>query len=54
MVKIAVNGAAGRMGKALIRCILEEKVPGLSLYGAVDLWDTPDLGSDAGLIRNFG
>jgi 4-hydroxy-tetrahydrodipicolinate reductase len=37
------------MGKALIRCILEEKVPGLELHGAVDLWDAPELGQDAGL-----
>ena len=37
------------MGKALIRCILEEKVAGLELHGAVDLWDAPELGQDAGL-----
>ena len=47
-VKVVVLGAAGRMGKALIRCILEEKVPGLELHGAVDLWDAPELGKDAG------
>jgi 4-hydroxy-tetrahydrodipicolinate reductase len=48
--KVVVLGAAGRMGKALIRCILEEKVQGLELFGAVDLWDSPDLGKDAGLM----
>jgi 4-hydroxy-tetrahydrodipicolinate reductase len=48
--KVAILGAAGRMGKTLIRCILEEKVPGLELHGAVDLWDAPDLGKDAGLM----
>jgi 4-hydroxy-tetrahydrodipicolinate reductase len=37
------------MGKTLIRGILEEKVPGLVLHGAVDLWDAPELGQDAGL-----
>jgi 4-hydroxy-tetrahydrodipicolinate reductase len=47
--KVVILGAAGRMGKALIRCILEEKVPGLELAGAVDLWDAPELGQDAGL-----
>jgi len=47
--KVVILGAAGRMGKALIRCILEEKVPGLELHGAVDLWDAPELGQDAGL-----
>ena len=49
-IKVVVLGAAGRMGKALIRCIQEEKVQGLELFGAVDLWDSPDLGSDAGLM----
>ena len=34
--KVVILGAAGRMGKTLIRCILEEKVPGLELHGAVD------------------
>lgn len=48
-VKVVVLGAAGRMGKALIRCILEEKVAELELHGAVDLWDVPELGQDAGL-----
>ena len=47
--KVVILGAAGRMGKALIRCIMEDKVPGLELHGAVDLWDAPDLGRDAGL-----
>ena len=49
-VKVVVLGAGGRMGKALIRCIMEEKVHGLELFGAVDLWDVPDLGKDAGLM----
>lgn len=48
-VKVVIQGACGRMGKALIRCVLEEKVQGLELYGAVDLWDT-ELGKDAGLM----
>lgn len=48
--KVVILGAAGRMGKALIRYVMEEKVPGLELHGAVDLWDTPDLGKDAGLM----
>lgn len=48
-VKVVILGAAGRMGKTLIRLLLEEKVPGLELHGAVDLWDVPELGHDAGL-----
>jgi len=49
-VKTVILGAAGRMGKTLIRCLAEEKVPGLELAGAVDLWDVPELGTDAGRI----
>ena len=49
-VKVVVLGAAGRMGKTLIRFILEEKVPVLKLHGAVDLWDAPGLGQDAGIL----
>ena len=48
--KVVILGAAGRMGRTLIRCILEEKVPGLELHGAIDLWDAPELGKDAGLM----
>lgn len=48
--KIVILGAAGRMGNALIRCILEEKVKGLELVGAVDTWDSPWQGKDAGLM----
>jgi 4-hydroxy-tetrahydrodipicolinate reductase len=47
--KVVILGAAGRMGKALIRFIMEEKVKGLELHGAVDLWDAPELEQDAGL-----
>ncbi len=36
------------MGKTLIRCLETHAVPGLQLVGAVDLWDCPDLGKDAG------
>jgi len=49
-IKVVVLGAGGRMGRALIRCIVEKKVPGLELFGAVDLWDIPDLGKDVGLM----
>ncbi|MEI6890793.1 MAG: 4-hydroxy-tetrahydrodipicolinate reductase [Pontiella sp.] len=46
--KVVVQGACGRMGKALIRCILEEKVQGLELVGAVDVPAVPGIGTDAG------
>jgi len=48
-IKVVIQGAAGRMGKTLIRCIQEQKVSGLELAGAIDLWDVPDIGKDAGL-----
>lgn len=48
--KVVILGAAGRMGKALIRCIMEEKVPGLVLHGAVDVWESPAHNTDAGLM----
>ncbi|MCU0858404.1 MAG: 4-hydroxy-tetrahydrodipicolinate reductase [Pontiellaceae bacterium] len=48
-INVVIQGAAGRMGKTLIRCIQEGKVAGLKLTGAVDLWDVPDIGKDAGL-----
>lgn len=48
-IKVVIQGAAGRMGKTLIRCIQEGKIAGLELAGAVDLWDVPDIGKDAGL-----
>ncbi len=49
MTKTVILGAGGRMGKTLIRDILEARVEGLELVGAVDLWDCPDLNQDAGL-----
>ena len=49
MKQIAILGAAGRMGKMLVRHIQSNAVPGLKLSGAVDLWDSPDRGKDAGV-----
>lgn len=49
-VKVVIQGACGRMGKALIRCILEEKVQGLELFGAVDVESVPGIGTDAGVM----
>ena len=50
MKRIVVVGAAGRMGRALIRGLQQQAVPGLALSGAVDLWDAPERGKDAGLV----
>ncbi len=50
MTKVVIVGAAGRMGRTLVRCIREGAVPDVVLVGAVDLWDCPDLGRDAGRV----
>ncbi len=54
MIKTVLLGAGGRMGKTLIRCLCENRVPDLELAGAVDLWDCPDRGRDAGLMAGVG
>lgn len=51
---VVIIGAAGRMGRTLIRFIQTEAVPGLKLAGAVDLWDCPERGKDAGLVAGCG
>ena len=54
MTKVVVVGAAGRMGRALIRFIRNGTVPDLQLAGAVDLWDCPELNRDAGAMAGVG
>lgn len=48
MKSIVIVGAGGRMGKAIVRCLEAGLAPDLKLVGAVDLWDCPDLGKEAG------
>ena len=48
--KVIILGAAGRMGQSLIKCILEKKVDGLEIIGAVDLWDAENLNKDIGTL----
>lgn len=50
MTNTVIVGAAGRMGKAIIRCLQAGSVPSLQLSGAIDIWDSPDLNKDAGLV----
>lgn len=45
-VKIAILGASGRMGQAVIKAALS--VPAIQLSAAIDRWDSPDLGEDVG------
>ncbi len=47
-IKVAVLGAAGRMGQAIIKCIVRQ--PRLRLAGAVESPQCPLLGKDAGLV----
>lgn len=54
MIKVAIVGAAGRMGRALIRCAQTGVVPDMAIAGAVDLWDCPEIGKDAGLMAGVG
>jgi 4-hydroxy-tetrahydrodipicolinate reductase len=48
MVKLAILGAAGRMGKALISCA--ERVDGVEVVAAIEMDGNQALGMDAGLI----
>ena len=41
--RVAVVGAGGRMGQTILRCLDAGAVPGLTLTGAVDLWDSAAL-----------
>ena len=47
-MKVAINGAAGAMGKRLIALLRE--TDDLQLVAALDRQDHPDLGKDAGLL----
>jgi len=48
MVKIAIIGAAGRMGNALIRC--SSQIEDIELVAAIERNDSPEIGRDAGAI----
>jgi 4-hydroxy-tetrahydrodipicolinate reductase len=52
MVRIAINGAAGRMGRTLIEACLQ--YPDLTLGAAVDLPESGGISKDAGTIAGIG
>jgi 4-hydroxy-tetrahydrodipicolinate reductase len=52
MTKVAVCGAAGRMGKTLVAAIA--KHPGLVLAGAIEQPGLPVIGEDAGVLAGVG
>ena len=51
-VRIAVLGAAGKMGRSIVRAIAEQE--GTALGSAVDREGSPELGRDAGLLAGLG
>lgn len=52
MTKIAILGAAGRMGQMLIRCA--QSISDIEVVAALELADHPALGQDAGLLAGVG
>ena len=50
-MKLVVVGAAGRMGRTLIRVIAE--TDGVTLAGAIERSDSEDLGTDAGVLAGL-
>jgi len=52
MIRVAVTGAAGRMGKTLVQAI--SMADGLELGAAFEHPQSPDLGADAGELAGVG
>jgi len=52
MIKVAVCGACGRMGRLLVRMISEQ--PDMKVVAAVDAPKTPSAGKDAGELAGVG
>jgi 4-hydroxy-tetrahydrodipicolinate reductase len=52
VIRIALHGATGRMGRAIVQVI--EETDGASLVDAFSRADDPAVGSDAGLIAQVG
>jgi 4-hydroxy-tetrahydrodipicolinate reductase len=49
--RIVILGAAGKMGRALVRAVADE--PGARLVGALDRAGSPELGQDAGVLAGI-
>jgi 4-hydroxy-tetrahydrodipicolinate reductase len=52
MIRIAINGAAGRMGRTLVEACLAH--PGLTLGAAIDVPESGHIGADAGILAGTG
>ena len=50
LTNVLVNGACGRMGRAVLKAVIED--PELALVGAVDVSEGADSGELAGLTKN--
>ncbi len=51
VTRLAILGAAGRMGQALVRCLARD--PSLQLVGAVERPGHPSVGSDVGIVARL-
>ena len=51
-MRLVVTGAAGRMGRTLVKAISE--TPGVTLAGALERPDAAALGQDAGVLAGLG
>lgn len=51
-LRVAVAGAGGRMGRTLVRTVVE--LPGMRLSGAFDRAGAPAIGADAGTLAGVG
>ncbi len=52
MIRVAVCGACGRMGKLIVRQISKQK--DMKLVAAIDAPSTPEIGKDAGQLAGVG
>ncbi len=50
-IRVVIAGAAGRMGRTLVRTLHE--TPGFALFGALEASGRPDLGQDAGVLAGI-
>jgi 4-hydroxy-tetrahydrodipicolinate reductase len=51
MTRVSVHGAAGRMGRSIVKVLVEDK--GATLVSAIDRGGHPALGQDAGLLAGL-
>src|SRR5947209_126361 len=52
MLRVAVPGAAGKMGRTIVRVLAE--TAGVTLAAALERPDHPGLGQDAGVVAGLG